>query len=584
MPREEQRETGRFPTTSETSRRMGRVRRSGTDLEQTVAAALRKLGYHFRRNVRELPGTPDFAHKGMHKAIFVNGCYWHGHGGGCPDASTPRRNRKAWLEKRRRNRIRDQRKADELRHLGFEVLTIWGCETKVPEVLLGRLESFVEGRTAGDRSGGADGASPEREQPPESYAFDYDTGELTRRVRDGDRSVNETRAAPVGTVDDGDFAAAFDQSWLRNEHRPEYESSASHGIVRIVDLFSGCGGMTLGVAEAGRALGLSAQVLLAADVNRDALEIYSQNLNPERIEDTPIQEWLDGEIGDEPSPGERNLKATLGKVDVLLGGPPCQGHSNLNNHTRRNDQRNELYTRMARFAEIFRPTHIIVENVPGVVYDRNGVFLRTVKALERLQYRTDFGVVRAEDLGVPQTRHRVFLVASLHRTPRLEEWLRAHAVPRRSFDWACSDIPSASSNGAVDQATTPWPVTRARIDYLFDHDLYELPDDERPDCHRLKDHSYVSVYGRIRDWLPAPTITTGFTVMGQGRFVHPYLRRTLTPREGARLQFFPAWFDFGDRQRSTYLKVVGNAVPPKMVYPLAMELLRATDDDSAPTE
>jgi DNA (cytosine-5)-methyltransferase 1 len=82
------------------------------------------------------------------------------------------------------------------------------------------------------------------------------------------------------------------------------------------------------------------------------------------------------------------------------------------------------------------------------------------------------------------------------------------------------------------------------------------------------------VFGRLYWDKPAWTITTGFLVMGQGRFLHPLKRRVITPHEAARLQFFPDFFDFGSQKRSGYAKMIGNAVPAKMAYAVAIELLR----------
>src|SRR5690606_26715584 len=109
---------------------------------------------------------------------------------------------------------------------------------------------------------------------------------------------------------------------------------------------------------------------------------------------------------------------------------------------------------------------------------------------------------------------------------------------------------------------------------LFDNVLHDLPDSERPDCHRLKNHSYLAVYGRLYWDRPAPTITRGFAYTGRGRFVHPLEPRTLTPHEAARVQFFPDYFSFGNANRSTMQNIIGNAVPPKMGYVAALELLR----------
>ena len=86
---------------------------------------------------------------------------------------------------------------------------------------------------------------------------------------------------------------------------------------------------------------------------------------------------------------ERSLVARVGHVDVLVGGPPCQGHSNLNNHTRRKDPKNKLYERMARFAELVKPTHIIIENVSAVLHDEGKVVKRTIEHLKALDYEVD---------------------------------------------------------------------------------------------------------------------------------------------------------------------------------------------------
>lgn len=115
---------------------------------------------------------------------------------------------------------------------------------------------------------------------------------------------------------------------------------------------------------------------------------------------------------------------------------------------------------------------------------------------------------------------------------------------------------------------------KRRIEYLFENNLFELPNSERPDCHRLKPHSYKSVYGRMYWDRPAPTITRGFGSTGQGRFVHSLLKRTITPHEAARIQFFPDFFNFGDLRRRQYQDVIGNAVPSKLSYLLALHQLR----------
>jgi DNA mismatch endonuclease, patch repair protein len=121
---------------------MRSVRREGTNPEQTVAAQLRKLGVHFRRNVKGLPGSPDFANQSQQWAVFVHGCFWHRHNG-CTRTTTPTRNRKFWLDKFEANEKRDRKKTRLLRGMGFRVLTVWECEAKRQMRLLSRLKRFL---------------------------------------------------------------------------------------------------------------------------------------------------------------------------------------------------------------------------------------------------------------------------------------------------------------------------------------------------------------------------------------------------------------------------------------------------------
>src|SRR6266851_4472067 len=116
-------------TTIERSRLMGRVRQSKTAPEQAVAAWLRDHHLGYRRNVRILPGRPDFANRRAGFAIFVHGCYWHRHPG-CVRTTTPTRNRGFWLDKFAANVARDTARSAELEQAGFRTVTVWECEAE----------------------------------------------------------------------------------------------------------------------------------------------------------------------------------------------------------------------------------------------------------------------------------------------------------------------------------------------------------------------------------------------------------------------------------------------------------------------
>ena len=182
----------------------------------------------------------------------------------------------------------------------------------------------------------------------------------------------------------------------------------------------------------------------------------------------------------------------------------------------------------------------------------------------------------ASDYGVAQNRQRFFLVASKEQDlGHIEKSIRQHKVAAaRSFMWTCGDLADLESDAIFNTQPDISKVNKERIRVLFEQGDYELNDAKRPDCHRLKDHTYPSVYGRMKPDEPSPTITRGFGGMGQGRFVHPKKERMITPHEAARLQFFPNFFRFDTEYRKSYHHMIGNAVPPKSAYLLALYLLR----------
>ncbi len=362
-----------------------------------------------------------------------------------------------------------------------------------------------------------------------------------------------------------------DQYFLR---APELASVSGATTIRSVDLFAGCGGLTLGIREACRRLGLGFRSALAIDTAPDALDVFEANFGGQ-ILNADVSSVFGGVVGTPPTPSERDIATSVGSVDFLIGGPPCQGHSDLNNHTRRLDPKNELYFSMVRAAEVLRPHHVLIENVPAAINDRAQVVQRTMRQFEELGYMVDAHVVDASLLGVAQRRRRLVVLASTRMVPSVRFAAARHATDQRSVDWAIGDLIDVAGNALLDESARSEKETRRRIDVLFDRGLHDLPDDERPDCHSLRRHSYRSVYGRLHADEPAPTITTGFYSMCMGRYVHPTQRRTLTAHEAARIQFFPDSFDFSSvKKRTALATMIGNAVPSALSRAMACELLQ----------
>lgn len=334
--------------------------------------------------------------------------------------------------------------------------------------------------------------------------------------------------------------------------------------------------MTLGFEAAARAMGADVTGL-AVEANPSIAAVFAANFPGTSTVASAVEDLIDGECGDAATPTEDRLSRTFGQPDVLMGGPPCQGHSDLNNHTRRTDSRNQLYLRMARAAEILDPRVVVVENVPAVLHDKSGVVQETIGVLEKRGYQVAQDIIEMRHLGVPQARRRHVVIGSRCDVDPREvlELLASLKVDGRTVRWAIEDLVDLpdESREPIDVPARRSPENQRRMRYLFEHDLYNLPNELRPVCHRDKEHSYNAVYGRLRWDDPAPTVTTGFTSMGQGRYVHPARQRTLTAHEAARLQSFPDWFDWHTKSRTLLSTMIGNAVPPLLMARLATLML-----------
>ena len=370
-------------------------------------------------------------------------------------------------------------------------------------------------------------------------------------------------------------------------------SDPSWPVMKVADLFSGCGGLSLGIQRAAHYCEYSLDVRLALDSDQIALNVYRNLFPAATTVCKPIEEVLDGETGSQLTGTEEELAREVGNLDFMLGGPPCQGHSNLNNHSRRDDPRNGLYLRMARAAQVLMPSVIIMENVPTVTYDVQKAVHRTIDCLKSLDYTVGADVIDLSNLGVPQSRRRHIIVALQDCEVNAQELVDSLKSPicghvPRTVRWAIEDLEEEVKATIFDSASTPYPINQSRIDWLFDNDRTDLPNELRPPCHR-SDHSYTAMYGRM-DWdLPAQTVTTGFNCMGQGRYVHPSRRRVITPHEAARLQTLPDFVNFSSVPSRKHLaKLIGNSVPPllsfaigKMVIPLLYNLSKSSNEQGS---
>jgi DNA (cytosine-5)-methyltransferase 1 len=349
--------------------------------------------------------------------------------------------------------------------------------------------------------------------------------------------------------------------WLMCNVKPDYNEFENS--VNIVDLFSGCGGLTLGALEAAKKHRLSSNIQLAVELGSDAANTYEKNFYDSLsvMHKGDISELISNYPGDDLSEVEREVKLNNSNIDVLLAGPPCQGHSRLNNHTRSKDPRNKLYLKVIRFVELCQPKFVIIENVLNIKNDSENILQESANFLTQLGYSVENLVIKTVNYGIAQNRVRHIQVASLKKIDFSLQKYQSNSV----LSDVVADIIDCGKNSSNIFDTPSVTMHPERIDYLFDNDVYDLPNELRPDCHKNKDHTYPTSYGRLKWDQPSTTITRGFSTMGQGRFVHPLRRRTLTPHEAARIQGFPDFFSFTENKtRGGLHLMIANAVPPKI--------------------
>ena len=217
-----------------------------------------------------------------------------------------------------------------------------------------------------------------------------------------------------------------------------------------VDLFCGGGGLSLGVHHALRQFGFDARLILAADVDKAALRLVSQHFSPMITRDQTIEELIKFSVDlggnakgfiTPPRINDPQISQFKGKVDLLVGGPPCQGHSNLNNKTRRQDPRNLLYFLMPAFAVALDIPCVIIENVKSIKNATENVVSITMDLLQTYGYHVDEQVVVGTDFGVAQTRARHFLIASKVSKFDLGAVLADLKTKTLSFDDVNSNLP-----------------------------------------------------------------------------------------------------------------------------------------------
>lgn len=342
--------------------------------------------------------------------------------------------------------------------------------------------------------------------------------------------------------------------------------------LRVIDLFSGVGGLSLGFRMAGF------EISLANEIDKEIAESYSRNHPETKMINEDITKLNIEDV----------FKEYKNKVDVVIGGPPCQGFSQKGQRKSINDERNFLFRYFYDVVKVLKPKYFVMENVPNLLTTEKGYFKKEIIELfETIGYSLNADILTASDYGVPQNRKRAFILGKLGG--KKLEFPKPLNVNNRIWD-AISDLAYLESGEGefkqdyiISSQSEYQRLLRTDSKYLYNHiatkhskvaleRLKIIPPNKGrevlPEEHLTKS-IFSGTWSRMVKDEVAVTITTRFDTPSSGKFTHPYLNRAITVREAARLQSFPDTFIFYGT-KSSQMKQVGNAVPPLLSKQIAI--------------
>lgn len=352
--------------------------------------------------------------------------------------------------------------------------------------------------------------------------------------------------------------------------------------MKVIDLFAGCGGLSLGFIQNGF------EITRAVEFDSEIAKTYSKN--------HPQTEMIVDDIGNI----DNDKYFSEGEADIVIGGCPCQGFSTAGARIRKGfveDPRNYLFKHFLNIVKTVKPKMFIMENVKGMMTMQKGeIFQEIITALSDKEimdgekYYVYFKVLKGIDLGIPQKRERLFIIGIKDKDIDFESILKATKQKivenhdgffnKVSIKDAISNMPTVSLDGIVDNpnpntsyekylaSAKPTITNHIKTNHSKKavERMRQVGNGENFTSLSEKINSVHSgAYGRLCWDEVAPTITTRFDTPAGGRFIHPAEDRTLTPREAARIQSFPDSFIFVGNKTSV-CKQIGNAVPPKMSF------------------
>ena len=346
----------------------------------------------------------------------------------------------------------------------------------------------------------------------------------------------------------------------------------NHHHLKAIDFFCGGGGMTCGLRQAG------IEVIAGVDIDEEAKETYEFN-NPGSVFIKTDIRHLRTNFFERKFNVQRNDDSL-----ILVGCSPCQFYSIINTDKTESLKTKGLLINFARFIEYYRPGYILVENVPGILTNKKSIWPSFKRQLENMGYSNMlYKIIDMSFYGVPQSRRRFSLIAT-----RLDTHIQL-PEPDDKQALLCEFIGTKHGFARIPAGTkdnTDFNHTVAGLSDKCLNRMMQTPHDggsrlswaNNPElqlaCFVGKDDSFKDSYGRMWWNRPAPTITTKFFSISNGRFGHPEEDRAISLREGATLQTFPKKYVFKCRSIATTARLIGNAVPCEYARRLGETLTR----------
>jgi len=330
--------------------------------------------------------------------------------------------------------------------------------------------------------------------------------------------------------------------------------------LKAVDFFCSGGGMTYGMRKAG------IDVIAGIDIDASCKETYEKNNPGAKFILANIFELEEKEL-------EKNINIKRNDDNlILIGCTPCQYWSIVRTDKTKSEKSKNLLVEFHRFVKYFNPGFVVVENVPGILKKKEKSGLKEfISDLQDRGYKVQYEIVNLNEYGVPQTRKRFSLIASrVTKTPIFPEPNKNNRPIVNDFIGVHNDFPRVRA-GFRDYSEFFHTVAN-----LSEKNLKRMKKtrknggswlDWTDDISLKRDHysgnGFKDNYGRMSWDKPAPTITTKFFSISNGRFGHPEENRAISIREGATLQTFPKNYVFYAKSIRTTARMIGNAVPPE---------------------